>query len=141
MIAITRHLAIPEHELTFVASRSSGPGGQHVNKVSSRITLYFNVCTSPSLTDAQKQRLLSRLATRIDKEGVLRVVAQKHRSQTANRDAAIARFVALLQEALAPVTVRRQTTVSPGVRQQRLEEKRRRGDVKQQRAHREDWDA
>jgi ribosome-associated protein len=140
MIEVTEHLAIPEQELTFTASRSSGPGGQHVNKVSSRVTLYFNVVTSPSLSDEQKRCLLTRLATRIGKDGILRVVAQKYRSQTANRDAALARFVTLLQEALTPVPVRKKTTVSATAKQQRLEEKKRRSQLKQQRARREVWD-
>ena len=141
MIAVTEHLAIPEHELHFTASRSSGPGGQHVNKVSSRITLLFNVVESPSLSAGQKYSLLTRLATRIGKDGVLRIVSQKHRSQTANRDAAIARFVALLQDALTPVTVRRKMTTTAAARRQRLEEKKRQSERKQQRSHREEWDA
>jgi ribosome-associated protein len=141
MIEVTEQLAIPEQELTFTASRSSGPGGQHVNKVSSRVTLYFNVAASPSLSDEQKHRLLTRLATRIGKDGVLRVVAQQSRSQTANRDAAIARFVGLLQEALTPVPVRKKTRVTAAAKQQRLEEKKRHSQLKQQRVRRETWDA
>jgi ribosome-associated protein len=141
MIEVTEQLAIPEQELTFTASRSSGPGGQHVNKVSSRVTLYFNVAASPSLSNEQKHRLLTRLATRIGKDGVLRVVAQQSRSQTANRDAAIARFVGLLQEALTPVPVRKKTRVTAAAKQQRLEEKKRHSQLKQQRVRRETWDA
>ena len=140
MIEVTEHLAIPEHELHFMASRSSGPGGQHVNKVSSRITLSFNVAESASLSAEQKHRLLTRLATRISKDGILRVVSQKYRSQTANRDAAIARFIALLQDALTPVPRRKKTTVTATARQQRLEEKKRQSKRKQQRSHREEWD-
>jgi ribosome-associated protein len=140
MIEITEHLAIPEHELTFTASRSSGPGGQHVNKVSSRVTLLFNVTASPSLSEEQKQRLLIRLATRITKEGVLRVAAQTYRSQKANREVAIARFVALLQDALAPEPWRKKTRVPSAVKQQRLEEKRRRSRLKQERARRSAWE-
>src|SRR5262245_37131442 len=81
MIDITDYLAIPESELTFTTSRSSGPGGQHVNKTSSRVILRFNVAASPSLSETQKHRLLTRLATRVSKDGVLRVVSQKYRSQ------------------------------------------------------------
>ena len=94
MINITDQITIPDSEVTFTTARSSGPGGQHVNKVSSRVTLHFNILTSQSLSADQKQRLLSRLRTRISKEGVLRVVAQKHRSQAANRQAAMRRFSA-----------------------------------------------
>jgi ribosome-associated protein len=140
MIEVTGQLAIPEHELTFTASRSSGPGGQHVNKVSSRVTLLFDVAASPSLSEQQKHRILARLATRITKDGVLRVVSQKYRSQAANRNAAVERLVILLREALAPVPSRRKTTVSPATKQRRLEEKKRRARLKQQRAQRVVWD-
>lgn len=141
MIKVTERLAIPEYELTFTASRSSGPGGQHVNKVSSRVTLLFNVSASPSLSDHQKRRLLTRLTTRISKDGVLRVMAQKHRSQKANRDVAIERFVALLRDALAPVPVRRKTAISPAAKQRRLEEKKHRSRLKHQRTQGVRWEA
>ena len=140
MIEVTERLAIPEDELHFTASRSSGPGGQHVNKVSSRITLAFNVAESPSLSAEQKHCLLTRLATRIGKDGTLRIVSQKYRSQIANRDAAIARFVALLQGALTPAPVRKKTRVSAAAKQQRLEEKKRHSQLKQQRTQRAEWD-
>ena len=113
MINITDQITIPDSEVTFTTARSSGPGGQHVNKVSSRVTLHFNILTSQSLSADQKQRLLSRLRTRISKEGVLRVVAQKHRSQAANRQAAVGRFSALVQEALTPRQPRLQTQTPP----------------------------
>jgi ribosome-associated protein len=140
MIDITDHLAIPESEVTFTASRSSGPGGQHVNKISSRVILRFDVSTSPSLSEAQKRCILSRLATRVSKDGMLRVVSQQHRSQSANRQVAIARFAALLRAALAPVPVREQTTVPAAARQRRLEQKKRRGQLKQQRTTRVEQD-
>ncbi|MCZ6872859.1 MAG: alternative ribosome rescue aminoacyl-tRNA hydrolase ArfB [bacterium] len=139
MIQITERLSIPEHEITFTASRSGGPGGQHVNKVSSRVILYFDVAASPGLSDKQKQRILARLGTRISKNSVLRVVTQKHRSQTANRKLASERFAALLRDALAPVTVRRQTTIPKAVKRQRLEGKKRRSQLKQQRAQKAEW--
>jgi ribosome-associated protein len=140
MIEITEQLSIPEQELTFAASRSSGPGGQHVNKVSSRVTLQFNVATSPSLSEAQKQRIMSRLATRTTKDGVLRVVAQAHRSQAANRRTAVERFASLLRDALVETPPRRQTRVPPSTRQRRLADKRRRGQLKQQRSQPRTWD-
>jgi ribosome-associated protein len=140
MIEITERLSIPEQEFTFTASRSSGPGGQHVNKVSSRVTLQFDVAASPSLSEAQKQRIMSRLATRTTKDGVLRVVAQAHRSQAANRRTAVERFATLLREALAETPPRRQTKIPPAVRQRRLTEKRRRGQLKQQRSQPQRWD-
>ncbi len=140
MIDVTAYLSIPEPEVTFTASRSGGPGGQHVNKVSSRMTLYFDVAASPSLSEAQKQRILSYLATRISKDGVLRVVSQKYRSQAANRTAATERFVTLLREALTPVSVRRKTAVSPAAKRRRLEEKKYRSRLKQQRTQKAGWD-
>ncbi|MCU0918492.1 MAG: hypothetical protein MUC88_28625, partial [Planctomycetes bacterium] len=76
---------IPENELVITASRSSGPGGQNVNKLNTRVIVLFDVTGSPSLSNEQKQEVLSRLATRIDKRGVLHVASQAYRSQEANR--------------------------------------------------------
>lgn len=140
MLYITEQLAIAEQELMFTATRSSGPGGQHVNKVSSRITLRFDVTASLSLSEAQKHRLLTRLATRVGKDGVLRVSSQKHRSQMANRTAAIERFVALLQDALAPAPRRKKTRLPAAAKRRRRDEKTRRSLVKQQRVQRGEWE-
>src|SRR5262245_53588293 len=96
MIEVPGGPNIPDEELTFAATRGGGPGGQHVNKVATRIELRFDVAASPSLTPQQRDRILSRLRTRISADGVMRVVAQASRSQTANRDAAVARFIELL---------------------------------------------
>lgn len=133
MIQITDTLFINENELSFTASPSSGPGGQHVNKVSTRMTLWFNVAASPSLSDEQKQRILSRLATRISKEGVLRVISQQHRSQSANKDATIERFVELLKEVLTDQPLRKKTGISKKARQRRMDEKKQHSIKKQKR--------
>lgn len=130
MIEIDQHLHIPEEELSFVASRSSGPGGQHVNKVSTRMTLRFDVEASPSLDQDQKAKVRQRLATRMTKDGVLLVHAQKHRSQSRNRLRAVERFVELLRGALAEAPPRRPTRKSVRARARRLEAKRQRGQVK-----------
>lgn len=130
MIEITPRLSIPRDELTFTASRSSGPGGQHVNKTSSRITLRFDLEASPSLDEAQKAKLRARLSTRLTKDGILMVHAQKHRSQSRNRERAIERFAELVAEALTDAPPRRPTRKSRGVERRRLENKRRRGQVK-----------
>jgi len=136
MIRINDELSIPKEELQFTASRSSGPGGQHVNKVSTRMTLRFDVVNSPSLTADQKSRILEKLATRINNAGVLRVVSQQTRSQKANRDAALERFVALLQQALEQMVERKPTKAPPAAKQKRLDEKKRRGQLKRKRSWR-----
>ena len=133
MIQISDTLFINESELSFTASPSSGPGGQHVNKVSTRMTLWFNVAASPSLSPDQKQRILSSLSTRISKEGVLRIISQRHRSQTANRDATVERFAELLKEALTDLPPRKKTKISKNARQRRMDEKKQHSRKKQQR--------
>jgi ribosome-associated protein len=133
MIEITDKVSISEQELTFQASRSSGPGGQNVNKLNTRITLFFDVANCESLSDAQKKRILTQLSTRADKNGVMRVVSQKFRTQKANRKAAVERLGELLREALKTRPVRKKTKVPYAVKQRRLEEKRRRSLLKQQR--------
>lgn len=133
MIHINDQLSIPKHELNFTASRSSGPGGQHVNKASTRVTLRFDLANSPSLTPDQKQLLLERLPTRISKQGVLRVVSQKTRSQTANREVALERFVELLQQALELRPKRKPTKVPAAAKQKRLADKKHQSHLKRER--------
>ncbi len=130
MIEITPRLSIPRDELVFTASRSSGPGGQHVNKTSSRITLRFDLEASTRLSEAQKATLRARLATRLTKDGVLMVHAQKHRSQSRNRERAVERFAELLRDALAEAAPRRPNRIPRGVRRRRLDNKRRRSQTK-----------
>jgi ribosome-associated protein len=138
MIEVTRNLTISEDELVFRASRSSGPGGQNVNKLNTRITLIFDVAGSRSLSDTQKKRIISRLKTRIDKNGHLQVVSQKFRTQKANRNAAVERFRRLVADALKSKKVRKKTKVPYAARQKRLEEKRKRSLLKRQRAQKND---
>ena len=134
MIKITRDTFINEDDLVFKTSRSSGPGGQNVNKVNTRITLFFDVSNCESLSDWQKQRIFSRLATRTDKSGVLRVVSQKFRTQRANRRAAVERLQELLSGALKTRPVRKKSKVPYAAKKRRLEEKRRRSLLKRQRS-------
>ena len=134
MIAIQPGLEIPESEVTYATSRSSGPGGQNVNKVESRVTLLFDVAGSPSLSDDQRRLVASRLATRINKQGVLRVVAQLHRTQAANRSAAAERFAGLLAGALRSRPPRRKTRTPAAAKARRLEAKRRRSRLRDQRS-------
>ncbi len=136
MLKITDGLAIPLAELRFTASLSSGPGGQNVNRVHTRITLWFDVVNSPSLSEDQKALILRRLASRVSKEGVLRVVSQETRSQAANREAASERFAELLRTALQQELARRKTRVSRMAKLKRLAEKRRRSVLKRERTRR-----
>ncbi|HEX5042424.1 MAG TPA: alternative ribosome rescue aminoacyl-tRNA hydrolase ArfB [Candidatus Polarisedimenticolaceae bacterium] len=122
--------AIPEEELSFTASRSGGPGGQHVNKVSSRITLFWDLERSQSLTPEQKDLVHRRLRRRISAQGVLRLSVSDSRSQAANRKLAVERFVALLASALAPRKARTATRPTAGSREKRLTEKKGRSRIK-----------
>jgi ribosome-associated protein len=140
MIEIAPGLALADAEVRFVASRSQGPGGQNVNKVASRVTLLFDVDGSPSLTESQRRRLRERLPGRISGDGILRVSSQRHRSQAANRRAALERFAALLAEALRPRTSRVATRPTAASRERRIADKRRRAYVKAGRAARPDDD-
>lgn len=134
MVQVTPDLEIPDEELVFTTSRSGGPGGQHVNKVSTRVTLLFDVDDSPSLSPEARSRLRERLPGRINREGVLRVSSQRYRSQHANKEAVVRRFAALLRKALAESPVRVSTEVPLEVDERRLEMKRRRSEVKRRRS-------
>jgi ribosome-associated protein len=114
-------------------TRSSGAGGQHVNKTESRVELVWNVQTSPVLTDDQRNRLLTRLAGKLTSEGELRVVASDTRSQYQNRELAQARLAELVRRALIVPKVRKPTAPSRASKRVRLDEKRRRGDQKRNR--------
>jgi len=140
MIKIKDGILIGEYESSFTFSRSSKPGGQNVNKISSRVTLLFDVAKSPSLSTEHKHQIMTRLRTRVNKHGVMRVVAQRHRSQAANREAAIERFVELLQETLKPVKSRKKTRISLASKKRRLNEKMRRSRIKQERTKPSAWD-
>lgn len=134
MIEITDGVFISEEELVFKASRSGGPGGQNVNKVNTRVTLFFDVAGCEGLSDVHKQRILTRLSTRADKNGVIRIVSQKYRTQKANRRSAVKRFHELLRGALKTKPVRKKTKVPQRAHRRRLEDKRRRSLLKKQRS-------
>jgi ribosome-associated protein len=134
MIYVNDELQIPDTEITFTASRSGGPGGQNVNKVSSRVTLAFDLAGSSALSDEQKDHVRQKLAKRINKEGVLQVVSQRTRSQDMNRADAVERFAELLRDALTPERPRVKTRVPRAVKAQRLEEKKKRTLIKQARS-------
>ena len=132
-IIIDSDLSIDAGELSVSFSRSGGPGGQNVNKVATKVTLSFDLARSPSVTDDQRALLLSRLATRLTKDGVLRISRQGERSQSANRAAALDAFVAILQEALDVPPERRRTRVPRGVHERRIANKKRRSGLKENR--------
>lgn len=121
---------IPEAELRWRFSRSSGPGGQGVNTTDSRVELSFDIVNTQALTDVQRERALERLAHRLV-DGVLTISAQEFRSQLRNREAARTRLEAALRDAIAPpAKKRRPTKPSKGQVERRLENKKRRSDVK-----------
>ena len=139
MIAVVDGLEIPSNEVEFAVSRSGGPGGQNVNKVSTRVTLRFNVDTSAALSSDQRRLIHSRLATRISKDGVLQINSQRTRSQELNRADAVERFAELLREALHRETPRIPTRVSRAAKIKRVEEKKKRTEIKVARS-RKGWD-
>ena len=132
-IAISDQLAIPAAELHFRFSRSSGPGGQNVQRTETRVELLFDVANSPSLNDEQRERIRHRLSGYIDNDGMLRVVSSATRSQLENRADAVARFQALLAAALRRRKHRVPTRPTAASRERRLTEKKTRAGTKQTR--------
>ena len=137
---ITEQLQIPTSELSYRYSRSSGPGGQHVNRSETRVELLWDVPNSPSLSVAQRHCLLDDLRNRIDDDGVLHLVSGETRSQDRNRKAVTGRFIALLQVALRPRRKRRKSKVSKAGKAKRRETKRRQSEKKRLRQPVKDLD-
>jgi ribosome-associated protein len=137
LIRITDSIAIDEREIDERFVRASGPGGQNVNKVATAVELRFNVAAS-SLPPDVRQRLIDLAGRRLIADGVLLIDSREHRTQSQNREAALARLVALIEHAAVRPKRRRKTRPTAGARQRRLESKRRRGEVKAGRARRND---
>ena len=124
---------VPEPELMFRTSRAGGPGGQHVNKASTRVEALWNVAESPSLSGVQRELVLRKLASRIDSRGILQVAADERRSQLRNRVAAVERLNALVAKALEQPRPRKKTRIPAATRKKRLENKRKRSTLKRDR--------
>lgn len=136
VIPINENLSLPESELQFRFSTGGGPGGQHVNKAATRVTLLFDVANSPSLDDETRARLLDGLSTHLDRRGMLQLSVHESRSQWQNRATAVARFQRLLAAALVERPERRPTRPTRRSREERLEVKKRRSQIKRERRRR-----
>jgi ribosome-associated protein len=133
LLFVNAALSIPRSELDFRASRSSGAGGQHVNKTSSRIEVFWNALSSPSLTEEQRDRLRHKLASRIAIDGSIRVVASDMRSQSRNKGLAEERLAELVRGALLVPKKRRPTRPTRAAKEARLEGKKRQSHKKRER--------
>ena len=132
-LVVTPELRIPRSELEYRASRSGGPGGQHVNTSSTRIEVWWDVAGSVALDEVQRERLLTRLATRLDGAGRLRLVSGATRSQLKNRAEVTERLAEVVARALHVPKPRKKTKPSRAVKAARLEAKRRRSSLKESR--------
>jgi ribosome-associated protein len=133
VIRITRSISIGEDELTEVFVRSSGPGGQNVNKVSTAVQLRFDVANSPSLPDDVRERLTRLAGSRMTDDGVLVLDARQFRTQLRNREDARERLVELIRRAAVSPKTRKRTRPTRASRRKRLEAKRHRGQTKKRR--------
>ena len=130
MISVTPHISLDESELEFAFVRSSGPGGQNVNKVATAVQLRFDVARSPSLPFDVRARLMARAGSKVTKDGVLVLSAQRFRTQERNRADAVERLVEMIRAAAVPPKRRRKTKPTRASKRQRVEEKRKRSSTK-----------
>ena len=140
MIRITDTISIDESEIEESFVRSSGPGGQNVNKLSTAVQLRFDVRRSPSLPNDVAIRLMRLAGKRMTKDGVLVLIAQNHRTQERNRAEALERLIALVQEAAVRPIQRRPTRPTKASRERRIEGKKRRSGIKSLRQSKPNWD-
>jgi ribosome-associated protein len=130
MIRVTGHISIDEREIEESFVRASGPGGQNVNKLSSAVQLRFGVRSSPSLAADVRARLERLAGSRLTRDGVLVIMAQRHRTQVRNRQDALDRLLDLIRRAAIAPIKRRPTRPTAGSRERRIEGKKRRGSTK-----------
>jgi ribosome-associated protein len=133
VIPVTPSIAIEEAELHFDFIRSSGPGGQNVNKVATAVQLRFDAARSPSLPEDVRERLRRVAGKRMTADGVVVITAQRYRSQQKNREDAVGRLVSLIERAAVAPKKRRKTKPTRESRERRLDEKKKRGRVKRKR--------
>ncbi len=129
-LRITRTVGIPRASFKFRFARSSGPGGQNVNKVASKVELLFDPTLVPDVPEGIRERITTGLASRVDRHGILHVVSDQSRSQWANREEAVARLAELLREAIRERIPRKETAPTAGSRQRRSFTKERRSKIK-----------
>lgn len=130
---ITRSLTVPDSEIEYRYSRSGGPGGQHANKTSTKVELVWNVAASEALGPRQRARLLENLRRRLDASGALRLSSDRYRSQYRNKEDVNERLRRVVGEALTPRRARVATAPTPASRRRRLDQKRRRSEIKKMR--------
>jgi ribosome-associated protein len=140
MIAVTSHISIDEREIEETFVRASGPGGQNVNKLSTAVQLRFDVRHSPSLPDDVRGRLERLAGSRLTNDGVLVIIAQRHRTQARNRDDALDRLIDLIRQAAVRPIKRRPTKPTRASRERRIEGKKRRAGIKHMRRSRPSFD-
>ena len=135
-LEITPHARIPLEEIRISFTRSSGPGGQHVNKTSTQAELAFDLAHSPSFSEADRAWLLNKLATKLDSTGVLHVSSQEFRSQLRNKNAALEKLQALLERAIERPRPRKKVKLSKAAKETRLRMKKIAGEKKKMRTER-----
>jgi ribosome-associated protein len=134
-LTINDEISIPGHELWFTASRASGPGGQHVNTTSSRVTLHWDVKNTTAFDVVTRERITARLRTRLNRDGVFRLSVGNERSQHRNLDIARGRLKAIVLEALKKPKRRIPTRASKGAKRRRLGNKRKKAEIKRLRSN------